>query len=413
MVFKCQDDSFLKEFTSKVIECNKVFVDEVVDGNVQTIEYYAVILEDTILFPEGGGQPCDYGLIEDIPVKKIVRKEDKAIHFISQPLEIGTSVKQKVDWERRFDHMQQHSGQHLLSAVLEQKFSAETVSWWLGEEDSYVELDIPMLFDKDIQLVENMVNELIREGLEVTVTVYPKDIPKELYDEVRSVKGLPEDHKGDIRVINIGDIDSNMCCGTHVTNVSQLQGIKLLHTEKSKRKNKILLHFLVGNRVLNKLASCLDREKKLTTILNNNASLHVELVEKLQKNLKISNKNLQTILKDLAVLNANMLKSVQPAPKYFSMHKKEAEIDFMQRFIKEVGSTDIFLFLSTGDDKKEGNVILYGNEEDIATLGPKICQLLEGKGAGKGNTFRAKVSNMAKRKDAEKILTNYFSASTL
>lgn len=375
MVFKCQDDSFLKEFTSKVIECNKVQVDEVIDGKTLAVEYYAVILEDTILFPEGGGQPCDYGLIEDIPVKKIVRREDKAVHFVPQPLEIGTVVKQKVDWERRFDHMQQHSGQHLLSAILEQKFLAETVSWWLGEEDSYVELDIPVLSDKDIQLAENMVNELIMQGLGVTVTIYPKDIPKELYDEVRSVKGLPEDHKGDIRVINIGDIDHNMCCGTHVTNLSQLQVIKLLHTEKSKRKDKILLHFLVGNRVLNTLAICLDREKKLTKILNNNASIHVDLVEKLQKNVKVSNKNLQAVLKELAVLNANMLKGIQPAPKYFSMHKKEAEIDFMQTFIREVGSTDIFLFLSTGDDKKEGNIILYGNEEAIATLGPKICQI--------------------------------------
>lgn len=85
--------------------------------------------------------------------------------------------------------------------------------------------------------------------------------------QARSVRGLPADHKGDIRVINIEDIDTNMCCGTHVTNLSQLQVIKLLHTEKSKRKDKTLLYFLVGNRVLSRLQTCIDREQKLTVLL--------------------------------------------------------------------------------------------------------------------------------------------------
>lgn len=87
------------------------------------------------------------------------------------------------------------------------------------------------------------------------------------FSQARSVRGLPEDHKGDIRVINIEGIDENMCCGTHVTNLSQLQVVKLLHWEKSKRKNQILLYFLVGNRVLQRLSACLEREQKLTTIL--------------------------------------------------------------------------------------------------------------------------------------------------
>lgn len=80
-------------------------------------------------------------------------------------------------------------------------------------------------------------------------------------------RGLPADHVGDIRIIKIDGVDSNMCCGTHVSNLSQLQIIKLLHSEKSKRKNKTLLHFLVGNRVIRKLDIMLKREQKLTTVL--------------------------------------------------------------------------------------------------------------------------------------------------
>lgn len=80
-------------------------------------------------------------------------------------------------------------------------------------------------------------------------------------------RGLPKDHVGDVRVITIDGIESNMCCGTHVTSLSQLQVIKLLNVEKSKRKNKVLLYFIVGDRVLRRLASCVQREERLTTLL--------------------------------------------------------------------------------------------------------------------------------------------------
>ncbi|XP_074038917.1 alanyl-tRNA editing protein Aarsd1-B [Leptinotarsa decemlineata] len=405
MVFKCQEDSFLKEFTSKVVVCAKV---KSTDNKSETPDCYEVILEDTILFPEGGGQPCDYGFLNNIPVRQVIRREDKAIHFIDKPLDIGATVKQTINWDRRFDHMQQHSGQHLLSAVLEKDLKITTVSWWLGEEVSYVELDIQQLSGNDIKRTEDVCNEYIREGRNVAVSIYSKDTPEEELAKVRSARDLPADHKGDIRVINIDGIDSNMCCGTHVTNLSQLQVVKLLHTEKSKRKDKILLHFLVGKRVINRLETCIDRERKLTALLNNHSSQHVELVEKLQKNVKTLNKNLQTVLKDLAALEASKLKSLQEQPRYFCMHRKEAEPDFMNSFIKEMGNTEIFLFLSTGDEKGVGNIVLYGNEKAVSELGKIICNLLDGKGAGKGNKFQAKVNKMVNRKEAEKSVSDYF-----
>lgn len=103
----------------------------------------------------------------------------------------------------------------------------------------------------------------------------------------------------------------------------------------------------------------------------NNPSEHVDLVEKLQKNVKSLNKNIQSVLKDLAVLEAQKLKNLNPLPRYFSLHRKEADQDFMSIFIKELGQTDIFLFLSTGDEKTIGNIVLYGNEKAVLELGYK------------------------------------------
>lgn len=110
---------------------------------------------------------------------------------------------------------------------------------------------------------------------------------------------------------------------------------------------------------------------KVFNCFSNGAAAHVNLVDKLQKNVKSLNKNLQTVLKDLVILEADKLKSVSPPPKYFCYHRKEADADFMNLFIKEINNTNIFLFLSVGDEKGVGNIVLYGDEKAVADLGKK------------------------------------------
>lgn len=405
MVFKCQSDSFLKEFTSKVVSCNEAKLVTVIDGKEQTVDGFEVILDDTILFPEGGGQPYDQGLINTSKVYQVKRVADKAVHFVDKPLTEGEEVRQYVNWERRFDHMQQHSGQHLISAVIERDFGFQSVSWYLGEQVSYIELDTPAFDSLQIKQVEDRVNELIRAAKKVTVEVYKSTSEVKHMD----VSGLPDDHVGDVRVIIIDGIDTNMCCGTHVSNLSQLQTIKLLGTEKSKRKNQILLHFLVGNRVLQRLSTSLEREQQLTVLLKSNAIEHPNLVDKLVKNAKILTKDLQNVLKDLVVFEANKFKTIEPKPKYYVLHRKEAEADFMYNFVREVGQCDTLFFLSVGDDKTQGNVMLCGPEMIISEIGDKILTLLNGKGAIKKNVLNAKVMNMKGKTQVIKFLKEYFS----
>nr|CAI5828537.1 unnamed protein product [Callosobruchus analis] len=366
MVFKCQQDSFMREFQSRVLVCEKVSDPDINNDR----DRYEVILEDTILFPEGGGQPCDLGFLNDIPVKQVVRRADKAIHYVEKPLNVGDVVKQTINWERRFDHMQQHSGQHLITAIVDREFKIPTTSWWLGEEVSQIEIESPTFSQEQIQNVEDICNELIRSGKNVTVNVYSSDSEKDL-EKARSARGLPSDHVGDIRVINIEDVDNNMCCGTHVANLSQLQVIKLLYTEKSKRKGKTLLYFLVGDRVLKRLTTSLKNEQQLTALLKCNPSDHADLVEKLQKNMKTLNKNLQSVLKDLASYEADKVKRLVPQPKYYFLHKKEADPDFMNTFIRQLEKTNVFLFLSVGDEKTTGNIVLFGPEQAVGDLGNK------------------------------------------
>lgn len=171
---------------------------------------------------------------------------------------------QQVNWERRHDHMQQHSGQHLISALFEKEYNYNTRAWWLGAESSYIEIDGKNITEDEMRKIETMCNSFIAQALSVNVQMF--ETADCAGDEVsRASRGLPLDLSGPIRVINIEGVDSNMCCGTHVTNLAQLQMIKLMNIEKT--KGKTFVHFLVGNRVVKKLESTFQRELQFTLLL--------------------------------------------------------------------------------------------------------------------------------------------------
>lgn len=114
----CQCDSYLKSATSKVcsVTPNEKII-ESQDGKKVKTKGYDVVLDDTILFPEGGGQPDDRGTMNGFPVLRVTRKGAEAIHFVESPIDTGIDVQLQIDWVRRFDHMQQHTGQHLITAI--------------------------------------------------------------------------------------------------------------------------------------------------------------------------------------------------------------------------------------------------------------------------------------------------------
>uniref|UniRef100_A0A069DTC8 Alanyl-transfer RNA synthetases family profile domain-containing protein n=1 Tax=Panstrongylus megistus TaxID=65343 RepID=A0A069DTC8_9HEMI len=398
MVFACQRDSFLKEFTSTVLSCNPTECKTTVNGKKHNVNCFEVILEDTILFPEGGGQPCDYGVLNDIPVIQVLRRGSEAVHYVEKPVKEGEQVLQKVDWERRLDHMQQHSGQHLITALADSEFGYPTTSWWLGEEISFIELDTTQITNKELNTLEEIVNEKIRQALSVTVKVYEEGDPELTESRTR---GLPKDHKGSVRVITIEGIESNMCCGTHVSNLSQLQVVKLLGFEKGK-KNKINVNFLVGNRVLKRFEKMYKNELSLNLLLRNGPDMHQELIEKLQKSVKLTNKKLDQTMKDLIALQVKYLKSMIPYPKVYTIHRADAEIDYINMFIKELNDLNILILFTIGD--KEGYMVLHGPEDKITEFGPKLAEILDGKGNGKGNKYQARVKNLKNLNQAELLI---------
>ncbi|XP_073345758.1 alanyl-tRNA editing protein Aarsd1 [Pagrus major] len=403
MAFQCQRDCYMKEFVTSVVSCCPAELKHEVNGKKETLKGFNVKLQDTILFPEGGGQPDDHGLIGDISVVRVTRQGPEAVHFVSSALEEGQQVQVKVDWERRFDHMQQHSGQHLVTALADALFGYKTTSWELGRQRSTIELDTPSVKAAQLQTLEEAVNEKIRAHVPVNVQLLSIDDPA--VEKVRS-RGLPDDHAGPIRIIDIEGIDANMCCGTHVSNLSHLQVIKLLGTEKGK-KNKTNLIFLAGNRVLKYAEKSFSTERSLVSLLKTGPDEHVEAVDKLQKSAKLLQKTNLSLLRDMAVLIAQTFKNDPQRGNFFSLHKKEGDNEFMNIIANELNTEEILVFLTVGEEKGPGLFVLAGPSGPVAELGPRVLEILQGKGAGKNGRFQGKANSLARRGEVEALLQQH------
>lgn len=417
-LFACQTNSYLQELKTTVVSCKPAKLKKTVPGRKpEILSGYEVVFEDTILFPEGGGQNDDHGTVNGLPVVSVKRQNGQAVHFVvsNEPLQKSDEVVQLVDWTRRFDNMQQHSGQHLVSALFERLLNVPTASWWMAENGnnkvgvSYIELDAETVTEDQTRQVEDACNDAIRKHLNVDVHVF-KAGDSQL--EQAKTRGLPEDHKGSVRVIEIGSgedqLDSNMCCGTHVTNLSHLQVVKLLSVEQSKRKGKCNLYFVVGSRAIRLLDTCHKREKGLISVLNNAPEDHIDLVEKMTRNVRLYQKSTQSLLKELALIKAAELKDKKP--QFFSTHRNETESDYTSVLINELAEENITLFITTGVDKN-ASMTLYGPEDVVKDLGPRLLPLLEAKGGGKGKRLNAKVTSLKHRSKVDDLLNKYFASS--
>lgn len=399
MVFYCQRHCYDTKYTTKVVSCKPAKLDTLVDGKKKKVACYEVTFEDTILFPEGGGQPDDRGTVGGVAVLRVVRRGGEAVHYLTEALEEGATITQEVDWVRRHDHMQQHSGQHLITAVADDLYGYATTSWYLAEAVSHIELDTDKVTEEEMVKIEDIANQKIREATPVSIVEYEATDPR--LKEIRT-RGLPEDVVGPVRVVTIEGVDANMCCGTHVRNLADLQAVKLLHTEKGKG-GRTLLFFVAGSRLLRYFGECVGRERQLNTLLHCCPADHIRLAEKNQKDLKSCQKSLREAFKDLAVCEAKAFLAQEPRPPVFFHHRRDGDSDYLGVIINEINDESVLKVLTAGEDKGPGTLVVHGPPALVAQVGPRVCEILEGRGGGK-TRFSGKVTRLGKRKEAEKYV---------
>jgi alanyl-tRNA synthetase len=217
-------DSYLTEFRARVIETSP-------DG-------LRIYLDRSAFYPTSGGQPFDTGKLGGVDVTEVVDEDGRIAHQLSAPLE-AAEISGMIDWQRRFDHMQQHTGQHLLSAVLVDLFDAQTVSFHLGVESCTIDV-ARVLEPAQIREVERRANEIVFENRPVTVA----------FEDSSQDLGLrkPTDREGVIRIISIEDLDRSACGGTHVRATGEIGPILIRKLDRIRGNQRI--EFLCGLRAV-------------------------------------------------------------------------------------------------------------------------------------------------------------------
>ncbi len=229
------NDAYLRQFEARVVSVG---------------EYAgkpAVTLDATAFYPEGGGQPADRGTLGGVPIIDVQERAGEIYHVLGAgespaALTPGATVSGEIDWRRRFDYMQQHSGQHILSGGFWRLCQGETVSWHLGEEYTSVDIDLPTLSPEQAAEVEHAANEVLWNDLSIEARIYA---PEEI-----GALGLRRGPKveSDIRIVTIGDWDAIGCGGTHVLTAGRVGGIGIRRWET--RGGVTRVEFLCGQRAL-------------------------------------------------------------------------------------------------------------------------------------------------------------------
>ena len=261
----------------------KFFTAEIVNIVEKTNEFH-IILDKTYFYPEGGGQPCDTGSIESIPVLSVYEEDGLIYHVTSKkPIKIH-KVKCSISWETRFDFMQQHLGQHILSACLLDKFNANTVGSHLGSTTSTIDVD-KLLNITQIEESVAYANNIIFENIVVDVLYPTKSELKKL-----SIKKISTKIGEQIRIVKISDLDINPCCGVHPKSTLEVQVIKVVKFEKHKSGTRI--EFLCGKRGID---NSFINDKFASTVcskLHCNSEDALIQIEKLTSNFsKLSSEN--------------------------------------------------------------------------------------------------------------------------
>jgi alanyl-tRNA synthetase len=237
-------DSYLHRFSARI-------VDRSPDG-------LTVYLDRTAFYPTSGGQPFDTGSLSGVPVVEVVDEDDRIAHRLAAPGPPSDGVDAAVDWARRFDHMQQHSGQHLLSAVFEELYHLKTVSFHLGADSSTIDLEGIPVDARVLWAIERRANEVIYENRPLRVD----------FQHAAEAQGLrkPSGREGTLRIVSIEGLDRSACGGTHVRATGEIGAILLRKTEKIRQSTRV--EFLCGARAVRRTHADYDALAKAAQLFS-------------------------------------------------------------------------------------------------------------------------------------------------
>ena len=356
-------DSHLKDFSAVVTGC-----EEVKGG-------WAVTLDATAFYPTGGGQECDLGILGGARVLDVKEQGENILHLCDTPLEVGAEVTGTIDWERRFDHMQQHSGEHLIMGQIYQKFGYHNVGFHMGGHLVTIDLDGPVTWE-DLMEIERRTNQIICRNIPVK-TWYPS--PEELPNvKYRTKKQLP----WPVRIVEFGGEDVCACCGTHVKSTGEIGLVKFVSCVKF--KEGVRIEMASGRRATELYQQIFEQNRQVSQtfsakILETGSAarkFNDMLTQEKYRAIGLQRK----IFGAIAQSYAGRERAV-----HFEADLQPGQVRELADAIAEKTDTAI---VYSGCDATGYSICILSKTQDTRTLGKEVNAALNGRGGGKPGAFQ-------------------------
>lgn len=373
------EDSHRNEFEAKVLDCIKEN-----DG-------YQIILDQTAFFPEGGGQSSDTGKLMNVTVFDVREKNDVIYHFTKEPLTIGETVVGCIDYNERFSKMQQHTGEHIISGLVNRYFGYDNVGFHLGNE--YVTMDFNgELTEEELRKIEYEANEVVAKNMKIHV-LYPSKEELESINYRSKIEIL-----GQVRLVEIPGIDCCACCAPHVSYTGEVGMIKIVGSEKY--KGGVRLSILCGYRALKDYNQKEKIVNQASVLLSAKQEKITEYIENIKNEISLLKGRIFR-LEDMQI--ATELEKVNKDDSLAVLFDEEMDANAMRKYVN--GAMELCCGLCAafcGNDSDGYRYILGSTGVDVREIAKVLNTTFEGKGGGKPEMVQG--SLYGTREDIETLL---------
>ena len=332
---------------------------------------FAVVLDRTAFYPEGGGQLTDLGELDGIPVVFVKEVDGEIRHYCTAPFEAGQRVTGRVDKERRLDLMQQHSGEHIASGLICTHFNCENVGFHISDDFVTIDYNVPITWD-ELKVVEDEANRAVRENKAVHIWVPSKEELAAL--EYRSKKEL----EGDVRIVEYPGVDICACCGTHVTYTGEVGLIKFVSLQS--HRGGVRIEMLIGKRAFEYVRSLCEENKSISVQLSAKETATAAAVARLKKEAAQMHER-------LAALETEAIerKAAELAGKgNVLLSETGMSVDSVRRLCSAVTETCGGFCGVLSDCGEDGVRYAFGQEGgDLRALTKAVNEAFSGRGGGK------------------------------
>ena len=352
------EDPNLAFFTAKVVSCEA------------ENDRWAVILDATAFYPEGGGQAADVGTLGDVRVLDTRERGDDVVHFCDGPLAVGSEVTGEIDWLHRFDLMQQHTGEHILSGILNARFGYQNVGFHVGADVMEVDFDGP-LTPEEVAWAELEANKAIWQNLPVRCW-YPaeEELPYVIY---RTKRALP----WPVRIVQIPGVDSCACCGIHVSHTGQVGLVKIISCVKFHQG--VRLEMVCGQRAYRYVAGVFDQNKQISQLFSAKLLETADAARKVSEALSAEKIRSAGLEKQVLCHIAQSYANCENVLHFESALSGAALRELAEQIsLRCSGVAAVF----TGEDGRF-SYCLASKTRDLRPLGKEMTGALNGRGGGK------------------------------